>query len=230
LVTWPARQALAAGRGWWGARRRAKPAAHDLGVEATVLCDTLDALLTGLQRDVGRRCRPTTAGYAFWLALEQKLEAELPRVRHVFDAAIAAHHRQVSEEIHAAAHRLYAELQKSPKRLAALRAARATIDVGAVVLAMKTGGLSLLDAVWAPATFALTSLLMEGIAGLEMGRGARELKLRQRAAVERALVGQMLLPQLTHVTAGLEAAGLFGLAPADLRTATEALARWETQP
>lgn len=228
-VTWPARQVIAAGRGWWTERHRPRGTAHTLQVESAVLLDTLDGLLAGLQRDVGRRCRPTTAGYPFWAALERKLEAELPRVRQVCEQAIASHHERVTREVHEAANRLYAELQKSPARLTALRTARAALDAGSILLAVKTGGLSLLDAVWAPATFAVSSLLMEGIAGLEMGHAARDLKVRQRAAVESVLVGRTLLPQLGRVADGLEGAGLFGITADALQTASAALAAWEAR-
>jgi len=229
LVTWPARQVIAAGRGWWTERHRPRGTAHTLQVESAVLLDTLDGLLAGLQRDVGRRCRPTTAGYPFWAALERKLEAELPRVRQVCEQAIAAHHERVTREVHEAANRLFAELQKSPARLTALRTARAVLDAGSILLAVKTGGLSLLDAVWAPATFAVSSLLMEGIAGLEMGHAARDLKVRQRAAVESVLVGRTLLPQLGSVADGLEGAGLFGITADALQAASAALVAWEAR-
>jgi hypothetical protein len=135
----------------------------------------------------------------------------------------------VTREVHQAANRLYAELQKSPARLAALRAARAVLDAGSILLAVKTGGLTPLDAVWAPATFAVSSLLMEGIAGLEMGHAARQLKARQRAAVEDVLVRQTLLPQLRSVADGLDAAGLLGISADEVQAATAALAAWEAR-
>jgi hypothetical protein len=227
LVTWPARRAIAAGQTWWRARRQPRIVQHSLGVEATVLLDTWEVLLARLLRDVGRQCRPATAGYAFWSALEQKLTADLSHLRSRFEAALQAHHEQTTREIHAVANRLYAELQKSPARLAALRTARATIDLGSVLLVVKTGGLSLMDAVWAPAAFALASLFMEGVAGLELRLEARELKVRQRAAVEQELVGQTLVPQLARVPDGLAGAGVFGITAEELREATAALMAWE---
>jgi hypothetical protein len=229
LVTWPARQVLKVGRGWRAQRRRLGSRPHTLAVESAVLLDTLDTLLAGLQREVGRRCRPATTGYVFWTLLQCKLDAELPRVRQVCEQAVALHHERVTDEVHAAANELYAELQKSPRRLAALRTARAVIDAGSILLAVKTGGLSLLDAVWAPATFAVSSLLMEGVTGLELGHAARELKRRQRAEVEHDVVARTLTPQLQNMAEGLVGAGLFGITAGALQEAATALARWEGQ-
>lgn len=226
-TTWPARQALTAARQWWSGRRGPVRAPHLLGMEGAILLDTLDVLLSGLQRQVGRRARPGVPCCDFWLALEQRLELARASIRGTCEQAINRHHEQVSGEVQAAANRLYAALQKSPARLAALRTARATMDVAGILLAVKTGGLSPLDAVWAPATFALTSLLTEGIAGLEFGREARELKGRQRAAVEKTLVAEVLIPQLSNLTIGLDAPGLFGITVAEVSDAGAALAAWE---
>jgi len=156
---------------------------HDLGTEAAVLLDAVDALLTSLQRDAGRQCDPSTPGGAVWRAVAQRLDRDEGRLRQVFRNAIVEHNRQVAREIHAAANSLYEELQTQPARLVALRTARTTIDVGYLLLAVKIGGLTPLDALWAPATFGLTSLLMEGFAGVQMGHVARRLKKQQYEAV-----------------------------------------------
>lgn len=227
VMTWPARQVIAAGRAWWDDRRPAPDSLHSLGAEAAVLVDTLDALLAGLQRDVVRRCSPATPAQAVWLALERKLRDEQDRLRQVFEAGIRAHHEQVCREIHDAANRLYADLQRQPKRLAVLRTARATIDVGCLLLAVKTGGLTPLDAVFAPATFAVTSLLMESVAGLEMGREARRLKAHQREAVRTDFVRGTLVRELSGLAADLDSAGLFATSTEQLRAATAALVAWE---
>lgn len=226
-VTWPARQIVSAGRAWFADRRPRTGTLHSLGAEVAVLLDALDGLLTGLRRDVARRCGPGTPGCAVWQALERKLEQDESALRVGFEAAIRAHHKNVTGEVRAAANRLYAELQKSPARLAALRTARATLDVGGLVLAMKTGGLTPLDAVWAPATFALTSLLMEGVTGLELGREARQLKARQRAAVADGFVAGTLVRTLSGLVDDLDPAGLFNVPTAEMEAATAALRTWE---
>ena len=191
-----------------------------------MLVNTLDALLTGLQRDIARRCTPATPGSAVWQALERRLEIEQTRLREVFEAAIQAHHAQMTREISATANRLYAELRKSPARLAALRTARATIDVASVILAVKTGGLTPLDAVWAPATFAVTSLLMEGVAGLEHGREVRRLKAQQAPPWSTSFWSRYSVASSKSLAETLEPVGLVGIGAAEVQTATQALAAW----
>jgi GTPase SAR1 family protein len=229
LVTWPARQLLAAGRAWWDERRPAagsSRAVHSLGVEATVLVDTFNALQIGLQRDLARRCVPGEPGFAVWQALARQLQRDEDRVRQAFEAALRTHHEQVTGEIRAAATSLYAALQKQPTRLAALRAGRVAMDVGTLLLAVKTGGLTPLDIVWAPAAFGLTSLLMEGAAGLEMQRVDRQLKARQQAAAAELVQGT-LVRELTGLAMRLDDARLFGLTSDRLDAAAQALAAWE---
>ena len=232
LITWPARQVIAVGQAWWRDRRTPghKPGTvHSLGAEAAVLVDTLDALLTGLQRDILRRCSAAASGCAVWQALEHRLESEAPRLRAVLEAAIRVHDEQMTHELRAVANRLYAELQRQPARLAALRTTRATIDFGSVLLAIKTGGLTPLDALWAPATLAVTSLLMEGVAGLEMAREARELKTRQRAAVQEQFDTRTLVRELLMLGDNLDADGLLGVTPLQVHAATQALEAWEAR-
>jgi hypothetical protein len=110
-----------------------------------------------------------------------------------------------------------------------LRAARATLDVGALLLAVKTGGLSPIDLLWAPATFALSSLLTEGLAGLQMASVASGLRQRQFQAVQRQLVGQVLGHNLHAVGENLVDEALFSALAARLAAAEEALATWQRQ-
>jgi hypothetical protein len=155
-----------------------------------------------------------------------RLEREEGRLRRAFQTAIEEHHRQVAREIQAAANQLFEELQQQPTRLAVLRTARATIDVGYLLLAVKTGGLTPLDVVWAPATFGLTSLMVEGIAGIQMGHVARGLKKMQYEAVQATLIQDVIFPELRGMAASLEGEGLFAIPPEDLEQAAAALRAW----
>jgi hypothetical protein len=229
-VTWPMRQLWQTGRQWRASRRKAGlPAAQHHGAEEAVLADGLDALLTGLVRDVARRSADGGPGGAVWRALGRRLQAEETRLRAEFSDALSAHHAEVNREVRAVAEALYGQLQREPGRLLALRGARATLDVGALVLAVKTGGLSLVDALWAPATFALSSLLVEGFAGLQMSGAARDLKKRQREAVERTLLEPVLGRRLRALAEGLDEAELIGVSAERLEQATRALRQWEGQ-
>ena len=193
-----------------------------------MLVDTLETLLMRLQREVLRRSAVPGPAASVWTALETRLAAEHARLRQAFEAAIRAHHEQMTREVREVANRLYAELQKQPARLAALRSMRITMDLGSMLLAVKTAGLTPMDLVWAPATFALTSLLVEGFAGLELNRAARDLKQRQHAAVERDFVHNILARELSGLTARLSAPGLLGVTPEELAAANAALAAWES--
>ncbi len=227
VLTWPARQVLGVGRSLWSDRRKRPGTVHSLGVEASVLVDTMETLLAGLQRDVVRRCTPGTPGAPVWQALERRLEGEQGTLREAFERAIRAHHEQVQQEVQRAANELYEHLRRSPARLNTLRTARASIDLGYMLLAVKTGGLTPMDAVWAPAAFAVTSLLLEGATGLEMSRVDRGLKSRQRAAVEQQLVRETLEARLAGLADQLDGPGLLGVSAEQLQEAEAALQQWE---
>lgn len=227
LITWPMRRLLAVGQTWWEQRRAPAHARHSLGTEATVLVAALDGLLTGLHRDVLRNAARAADDTTLWRALARRLDDEQMLLRQKLETAVAAHHEQVSQEIGRTADRLYAELRKQPARLAALRTARVTLDVGSLLLAVKTAGLTPWDVLWAPAAFAAASLLMEGMAGVEFAHEARKLKERQRVAIAQEFVPSVLVRELTSLPTGLTDARLFGLTGEEVAVAEETLARWE---
>ena len=92
---------------------------------------------------------------------------------------------------------------------------------------MKTGGLTPADALWAPATLAFSSLLVEGFAGLQMSGTARELRKRQLAHVRDTLIDQTLRPTLRSVARELHDDALTGISEAELQKAESAIADWE---
>ena len=222
-VTWPIRQL-------WGAGRellRSSPGPqHELGPETTVLIDSLDNMLMWLERELARRSPSDAPGAAVWRAIAARLQTDERRLRDVFETALLAHHEEVKNEVQTAAGQLYEELRKHPARLAALRTGRAAIDAAAVALALKTGGLTPVDAVFAPASFAVSSLLMEGIAGLQMGSVARDLKKRQLKAVQSKLVQNVLGAELYALAGNLQAKELLGIPPQRLEEAGRALQAW----
>ncbi|MBU0638743.1 MAG: 50S ribosome-binding GTPase [Planctomycetes bacterium] len=226
-AAWPARQLLLAGRSWWEQRRTGRLPGHQLGSEAAVLFDAIDGLLTTLQRDVARRCDPGEPGYVVWRALSRRLEREEGHLRDRFRVAVEAHHEHVTREVHVVANQLFEDLKGQPARLAVLRTARATIDVGYLLIVVKTGGLTPLDVVWAPATFGLTTLLMEGIAGLQMDRVSKDLKRRQLESVQQSLVQEVFVRELRSLVENLDDEGLFAISPARLEHVERALSEWE---
>ncbi len=225
VVTWPARQLWSAGKSLLPVRRTGT-APHALGPEAGILLDAFDTLCTHLLRESARRGAAPNRTAPLWNAMAQHLEQTLDAMRQRFDEALTAHNADVQREVRQTADQLYRELQRHPTRLTMLRTARTSIDAGALLLAFKSGGLSALDAVWAPTAFALSSLLMEGAAGLEMRRAAHDLKQRQKAAVA-AFAERQVIDPFRAIAADLRGAGIIGISPEELQRAEADLQEWE---
>jgi len=68
---------------------------------------------------------------------------------------------------------------------------------------------------------------MEGVTGLELGREARQLKARQRAAVADGFVAGTLVCTLSGLVNDLDPAELFNVPAAEIEAATAALRTWE---
>lgn len=228
IVTWPARQLLAAGREWWLARR-SQAARPRLVGEELVLHEIIDLMLVRLQRDAARQAAAGQAGAGLWCALVRRLDDEEPRLRAVFQRAADEHRRECESEIRAAAGRLYQVLRDNPVLLGALRTARASADVAGLVLAIKTGGAPLHDLLLAPAMLAVSSLLTEGALGGYVHRVAEELKRRQLDRVRHTLVGGVFERELNALVEGLSGEGLFGFSSGQMQRAAEALERWERE-
>ncbi len=228
VVTWPARQLLAAGREWWLARR---PGAvrHRLVGEELVLHEIIERMLVRLQRDAARRAAAGQAGAGLWRALVRRLDREEAPLRAVFQRAADDHRREFESEVRAAAERLYQRLHDSPVLLGALRTARASADVAALLLAIKTGGAPLHDLLLAPALLAVSSLLTEGALGGYVHRVAEELKQRQFERVCRTLVHGVFGRELEGLVQGLSGEELFGVSIGQMQQAAEALERWERE-
>ncbi len=226
MITWPARTLLSAGREWWRARN--PHARARLSGEQRVLQDTLDRTLASLQRDLARRLDGRSAARGFWHALGERLIELEPELRSSFEQAASAHEQTFAREIEAAAQRLYQHLQRAPMTLNALRAARASVDLGAIALAIKTGGAHLNDLLLAPALFGLTSMLAEGALGSYMRRVADELKQRQLQRVRDTLLEATLGRPLRAACENLTHADLWGIPADELVAAEQALQRWES--
>lgn len=215
-VTWPVRQLFATTR---SAVAPSSAATEPGDVEAGVLIEAAESMLTTLARDAARRADGTGGSQAVWRAIASRLFADESTLREAFATALRAHHEKIKLEVHTAASELYEGLQKSPVQLAALRTARTTLDVGLLVLALKTGGLTPLDAVYAPATFALSSMLVEEMAGMRMGHVARNLKSRQLSTVRTTLVEGTLIRELSQLIDRLGDSAIAPIAPALLADA-----------
>jgi len=229
-VTYPVRRLLAGGRSWL--ERRRDPSAvrrRTLAGEERVLFDLIDELLVRLERDVARRCDAQQPGCAVWRALGCRLEQQGDALRERLQAAARRHHESFAREIQAAANRLYEALRQNPALLNTLRAARATADVAALALAIKTGGTPIHELLFAPAMLALSSLLTEGALGAYLRSVESELKQRQLEQARAGLFQGEFARSLRELVAGLEGAGVLGVPPEALAQAAADLAAWERQ-
>jgi hypothetical protein len=228
VVTWPVRQLLSAGREWWLARRLGA-VRHRLVGEELVLHEIIERMLVRLQRDAARRAAAGQTGAGLWRALVRRLDREEPRLRTVFQRAADDHRREFESEVRATAERLYQRLHESPVLLGALRTARASADVAALLLAIKTGGAPLHDLLLAPALLAVSSFLTEGTLGGYVHRVAEELKRRQFERVRQTLVQGVFGRELDGLVEGLSGEEMFGVSSGQMRQAAEALERWERE-
>lgn len=227
VLSWPARRLFAARQTWTARWRRRDAIPHGLGSEEIVIFQLIEKLLTSLERDAARRSDPATPGHAVWRALARRLERRQDELRSAFQHAARQQRDDFAPVIQATASQLYASLQKKPAMLNTLRAARATTDVAAIAVALKTGGLGLNDLLFAPAMFALASMMTEGALGSYMTHVANQLKKRQLEHVRAELIRGVFARELHALAADLEGAGLFGISPEQLQQATQALAAWE---
>ncbi len=227
VVTWPARKLFGMGRTWWEQRRGARRGAHGIGSEQAILFDIIDTLLTTLQRDAVRRDDPRQAGAGIWRALGRQLDRQENRLRELFRDAVKVHQEQVAREIQEAGGKLYEALQERPALLNSLRVARVTADVASIGLAVKTGGMHVNDLIFAPALFALTSLLTEGALGSYMRKVAHDLKTRQLENLRQTLIEGVFQRELRGAAEELAGDGVFGVPREQLDDAARALDSWE---
>lgn len=219
LVTWPARQLL--GLAGIGAEAAADP---DDSLERRLLVDLHRQALTALSEQALDRAAEGGEAGVWWRALAAQLRGQRERLAGEFDHHILNYQRDFEPEIEAAAQRLYEGLQEQPVVLNSLRAARFGADAAGVALAVKSGGLGVVDLALAPAMLSVTSLLTEGAMGRYIDGVMRDLRARQQERVEQALLQAALVPSLAALTAALAGQpGLYGLDRAQYQQLAETL-------
>ncbi len=187
LVTWPARRLQRLFR-----ERSKGQQESDLGDESRILLDTIDHLLIRLQRMAGEQALADRDGAGgWWQALAAALNARREGLRRAAAAAVADYQAGFEVEIQQAGQRMFEHLERHPATLNSLRAARVTTDAGALVLAIKSGGVGLNDLIVAPAMLSFTTLLAEGAVGRYVQQVENELKARQLQQVEGKVLAQV---------------------------------------
>ena len=176
-ITWPLRKIIGFGKSLAGGDR-SQPS-KDSNQEQDLLNQICHHTLVHLAEE-SLRISETEAGQgSWWKTIARTLRSERPTIEQHFMQAVTGYQEQFKPEIERSAHRLYEQLEQQPATLNSLRAARVTADAAAVVLTVKSGGLSVHDLVLAPAMLSLTSMLTESTLGRYMDRVAAELKQRQ---------------------------------------------------
>ncbi|MGB0865411.1 MAG: GTPase [Granulosicoccaceae bacterium] len=207
LITWPARQLL----GMAGLADRA-PADPDDSLERRLLLDLYQQSLTSLSETALDRAAEGGEAGAWWRGVASGLRQQRERLSGEFDQRILNYQRDFEPEIEAAAQKLYEGLQEQPVVLNSLRAARFGADAAGVALAVKSGGLGLIDLALAPAMLSVTSLLTEGAMGKYIDSVMRELRELQEERVQKLLLEDGLVAVLNALpTALTDQPGFYGL-------------------
>jgi|GEM_PF-89639 len=227
VLSWPARKLFAARQAWQIKRSKVGGAPRGPGAEEIVLNELIEKLLTSLERDAARRSDTTTPSGAVWRMIARRLEQQSTGLKKKLETAADKQRDSFKPVIHESADKLYEALRKKPALLNALRAARATTDLAAIGLAIKTAGLGINDLLFAPAMFALTSMLAEGALGTYMAHISADLKKRQLAHVNTTLFEGVFAEALRGLAVDLDGDALFAVSEKRLRGAELALAEWE---
>jgi hypothetical protein len=142
-------------------------------------------LLNDLARYAEQQRRTREApGQAFWQALDQGWEAQVPVIEEEFRAALAAHRSRTEQYIRDTAQGIYQELAKDPLKLNLLRTGRIGADAGAILVSIKTGGPGDIvhDLVVAPALMSVVEAISRQLAGNYVEQ--RKAELRQRLVAD----------------------------------------------
>ncbi len=206
LVTWPARQVLSmAGVGGQQAGAGQSNPAH---AEQQVLLNNSSLFVSRAQNTAIEKS--TSDETILWQAISQQLQQQHSGIQQSFANEVDTYQTQFEPEIEAAARSLYRQLQKQPKVLAGLRAARVTTDAAAIVLAVKSGGLAASDLLIAPAVLSVTTLLTESAIGKYMDTVKSQLKEKQLEQVKVLYKNHLEIP-VKQVPQNLDNKNLFAI-------------------
>lgn len=215
LVTWPARQLSGF------IKKQPNHGQDSENLEHLALSEQVEISLLKLKDLSAENIESQTGQAQRWW---QSLNAALTNTQTKIDTLgmIENHQSAFEPKIEQAAHSLHKNLQDHPVTLNGLRAARASTDAAAVVLAIKSGGLGLSDLVFAPAMLAFTSMLTEGALGQYMSKIEQELQTEQINSVDTHLFTP-LQAALLELGNQRSSAGLIGISEEELLEAEAAL-------
>lgn len=182
-VTWPMRKLYSMGKNVLYGEKQGRED-HDLGYERILLRQLSDQIITQLAKELISEEDCTTSFTERWEAsFRRSLVQSRQVISDTFEQQIDRYQKEFQEEIQDAARQLYSRLEAQPSLLNSLRATRVTTDAAALVLALKTGGLSLNDFILAPAMLSLSSMLASSSVGQYVNTVKAKLKKRQHEKV-----------------------------------------------
>ncbi|HIP68948.1 MAG TPA: hypothetical protein EYH06_10245 [Chromatiales bacterium] len=214
IVTWPARKL----GGLIKDQTRFKDDKKEADQETVFLEEACHHYLINLQNQIMQHSENQ-----WWKNIDHELQHHKSELEKQISSAIQKHQQAFEPEIELAANKLYEYLTEHPVTLNSLRTARISADAGAVLLAIKTGGLSLHDLALAPAFVAITSFLAEGAVGQHMRTIEAELKKKQLASVQEHVFKNSLMKNLLELADRLPKDGLYGFTKTELESAEAAL-------
>ena len=224
LITWPARQLL--GMAGLGDDDSSDP---DDSLERRLLLDLYQQTLTSLSESALDRAAEGGDAGAWWRGVASGLRQQRESLSIEFDQRILSYQHEFEPEIEAAAQRLYEGLQEQPLVLNSLRAARFGADAAGIALAVKSGGLGLVDLALAPAMLSVTSLLTEGAMGKYIDGVMRDLRELQQERVQQLLLEEGLALLLSTLPASLsDQPGFYGLDKEQYKLLAEALGQTDS--
>ncbi len=223
-VTWPLRQLISAGKSLFGKQPAAE--LRNSNLEQRLLNQICHHTLVHLAEESLRISETEAAQADWWKSIARSLRSQRPEIEEQFARAVEAYQKEFQPEIERSAHSLYEKLEQQPATLNSLRAARVTTDAAAVVLAVKSGGLSIHDLVVAPAMLSLTSMLTESTLGRYMDKVAAELKQRQLEMVNAELLAD-LQQKIFRLKEAIDPAQRFRIPPGTVTAAEQELRELE---
>ncbi len=218
IITWPVRQL-----GGFVKKQQEDSPAQDDDPEKRILEQGIRHALLELSKEAGNLAvSANSPSRQWWQALLAEFNQRHPDIEAELEQRISAHQEAFAQRIEEAADDLYAKLAEHPMTLNGLRAARATTDAAAVVLALKSGGIGVHDLVFTPAMLAFSSLLTEGALGQYMNKVEKSLREAQLDSVREHVITP-LTATLDRLSTELDTTGLYAIPEEDLTEATRAL-------
>ena len=198
LVTWPVRKLFGMGKSTL--TRETQPQDQEFEMLSLILEQTN----TSLQGHILDEQQDNEQQHAWWHSLNKQFKQEKPLLKEHYAFTAKQLQTEFEPKIDEAAKQLFDQLQEQPLLLNSLRAARATTDAGAVVLAVKSGGLAAADLIIAPAMLSVTSLLTESVLGKYMDRVKQKLKDEQQLQINNELFEKILRARLLSLTSSID--------------------------